>query len=98
MSSGILVLGAGELGTEVLKSLAAHESSKDTQISVLLRPSAINSTDPSKAADIAAIQALGTTLVPGDIVNSSPAELAQLLPPITPSSPAPASSPDQARR
>lgn len=79
--SSILVLGAGELGTEVLKSLAAHSSSKNTQISVLLRPSTINSTDPSKAADVAAIQALGITPVPGDIVQSSPAELAQLFAP-----------------
>jgi hypothetical protein len=79
--SSILVLGAGELGTEVLKSLAAHPSSKNTQISVLLRPSTINSTDASKAADVAAIQALGITLVPGDIVQSSPAELAQLFAP-----------------
>ncbi|KAL5350067.1 hypothetical protein ACLOAV_005104 [Pseudogymnoascus australis] len=79
--SSILVLGAGELGTEVLKGLAAHPSSKDTQINVLLRPSTISSTDPSKAADVAAIQALGITLVPGDIVQSSPAQLAQLFAP-----------------
>ncbi|KFY65139.1 hypothetical protein V496_02772 [Pseudogymnoascus sp. VKM F-4515 (FW-2607)] len=79
--SSILVLGAGELGTEVLKGLAAHPSSKDTQINVLLRPSTISSTNPSKAADVAAIKALGITLVPGDIVQSSPVELAQLFAP-----------------
>lgn len=79
--SSILVLGAGELGTEVLKSLAAHPSSKNTQISVLLRPSTINSTDPSKAADVATIQSLGVSPVPGDIVQSSPADLAQLFAP-----------------
>ena len=76
--SSILVLGAGELGAEVLKSLAAHPSRKNAQISVLLRPSTINSTDANKAAEVATIKALGITLVPGDIIHSSPTEPALL--------------------
>jgi hypothetical protein len=79
--SPILVLGAGELGFEVLKSLAAHPSSKDTHISVLLRPSTIASTNAKKATEVTAIQALGVKLLPGDIVQSTPTELAQLFAP-----------------
>ncbi|KAL5344014.1 hypothetical protein BJX70DRAFT_352400 [Aspergillus crustosus] len=67
MSQKILVIGAGELGTEVLLSLAQHPNSTDASISALLRPSTISSTPPSKAKEIQALKSNKVTLVSGDV-------------------------------
>lgn len=48
MSSNILVLGAGELGTAILEALANHPQRDDAKITVLLRATTINSTSPEK--------------------------------------------------
>lgn len=48
----ILVLGAGELGTQVLLSLAKHPNLKNIIITALLRPSSISSKDQDKARHI----------------------------------------------
>ncbi|MEM8513905.1 nucleoside-diphosphate-sugar epimerase [Massilia sp. MP_M2] len=77
MSRNILVLGAGELGLPVLRSLAQRARNFDgVTISVLLRASAIQSTSPGKQGDIAEIRDLGIQIVPGDLVKSSIDELA----------------------
>jgi len=78
-SRNILVLGAGELGMPVLRNLACRAKDIDgAKISVLLRESAIESGDPAKQRDIAEIRAAGITIVPGDLVNDTIDELAEL--------------------
>lgn len=75
----ILVLGAGELGTEILLSLAQHPAlSTKTNISVLLRPSSITSPGPHKAAELERLKANNITLVPADISTSSQSTLSSL--------------------
>lgn len=77
MSQNILVLGAGELGLPVLRSLAHRAKSIDgVKISVLLRASAVESSTPGKQRDIAEIRDLGIEIVVGDLVKSSIDELA----------------------
>ena len=76
-SQNILVLGAGELGFPVLSNLACR--AKDVtgaKISVLLRASAVESTEPGKQRDVAEIRNLGIEIVVGDLVKSSIDELA----------------------
>ncbi len=73
--TSILVLGAGELGMAVLRSLAMHPGGA---ITVLMRPSTISSSDPAKQRDLAEIRSLGIDVLPGDLVAASPAELAAL--------------------
>ncbi|RBQ74956.1 hypothetical protein FVER53590_08287 [Fusarium verticillioides] len=77
MSDNILVLGAGELGTAILEALAKHPSRANAKLSVLLRPSSINSTAPEKKKQIEHLQGLGITPQPGD-VESSTSELAAI--------------------
>ncbi len=73
----ILVLGAGELGMAVLCSLAKHVAKfPDTTLTVLVRPSTLNSSDSSKQRDLAALQSLGVKFVPGDLAADSIADLA----------------------
>lgn len=67
MSSNILVLGAGELGTSILEALAKHPQRANARISVLLRPTSINSPSPEKRKQIEQLQALGVTTQPGDV-------------------------------
>jgi len=81
MAESILVLGAGELGIEVLRGLSKHPSSHSTDITVLLRPSTISSTDIKKVERNDELKALGIRLLPGDIVNSSVSELADIFKP-----------------
>lgn len=79
VSNNILVLGAGELGFPVLRNLA--RKAKDVQgakISVLLRASAVESSDPDKQKDIAEIRADGIEIVVDDLVKSSIDELAAI--------------------
>ena len=77
MSQNILVLGAGELGLPVLRSLAHRAKGIDgVKISVLLRASAVESSTPGKQRDIAEIRDLGIEIVVGDLVKSSIDELA----------------------
>ena len=71
-SQNILVLGAGELGLPVLRNLARR--AKDitgAKVSVLLRASAVESTDSGKQRDVAEIHNLGIGIVVGDLVKSS---------------------------
>lgn len=77
MTSNILVLGAGELGTAVLTSLASKAPSA-AKITVLLRPSTISSSSPSKQQEIRNLESLGISILPGDIATSSTPTLSQL--------------------
>lgn len=75
----ILVLGAGELGMAVLRSLARRAAVKPgVSVAVLLRPSALDSNDPAKRKDLAELRALAVELVPGDLNALSEASLAEL--------------------
>jgi uncharacterized protein YbjT (DUF2867 family) len=75
----ILVLGAGELGMAILRSLSKRASQRsNTSLTVLLRPSTIASHDPAKQRDIAELRSLGVNILAGDLVEASTAELASL--------------------
>ncbi|MEQ5842189.1 aromatic alcohol reductase [Paraburkholderia acidicola] len=75
----ILVLGAGELGMAVLRNLVRHpDLDAGMSVAVLLRPSTINSSDPVKRKDVAALRALGVKLIPGDLATQSVAALADV--------------------
>jgi hypothetical protein len=75
----ILVLGAGELGMAILRSLSNRVSQRShTDLTVLLRPSTIATTDPIKQRDIAELRSLGVKFLAGDLVENSVAELAGL--------------------
>ncbi|EMR6904657.1 TPA: aromatic alcohol reductase [Serratia marcescens] len=78
-SKNILVLGAGELGLPVLRNLARRAKDvDDAKISVLLRASTVESSDPQKRHVITEIRELGIEIVPGDLVTSSIDELAEV--------------------
>ncbi|KAH6664359.1 saccharopine dehydrogenase-like oxidoreductase [Plectosphaerella plurivora] len=80
--NGILVVGAGELGTAVLQSLTSHPSRDDsTPISLLLRKETITSDDPAKRSQADHFCSLGITLVPGDVVSDTHEALASTLRP-----------------
>ncbi|MBB6134774.1 hypothetical protein HD842_002932 [Massilia aurea] len=77
MSKKILVLGAGELGMPVLRSLAQRAKDVDgVNINVLLRASTAASNVPDKQRDVAEIRDLGIDIIIGDLVKSSIDELA----------------------
>ena len=73
----MLVLGAGELGMAMLRSLS-HRAAQVPGISIaaLLRQSTIDSRDPAKQKDIAELRSLGIELVAGDLAEQSEESLA----------------------
>ena len=76
--NSILVLGAGELGMAMLRTLARRAALKaDMSIAVLLRPSTIASSDPEKSKDVAELRGLDIELVEGDLAAQTDAELAK---------------------
>lgn len=76
-TQSILVLGAGELGLPVLRNLARLAKEKPgSKVSVLLRQSTLDSQEAGKKREIEELRALGITLVAGDLVKDSIAELA----------------------
>src|SRR5690554_5104076 len=76
-TESILVLGAGELGFEVLRHLARQaQTAQHTRINVLLRPSTANSTAPAKKREFDELKEMGIEIVQGDIVAASENELA----------------------
>jgi hypothetical protein len=77
----ILVLGAGELGSQVLKSLTQHSNRSNTQIALLLRPSTIASSDPAKQTEAQSYKKANISLLPGDVVADTTAHLASLFAP-----------------
>lgn len=75
--SQILVIGAGELGLQVLRSLVAHPRQTGS-VAVLLRPASINSSSSAKQKEIESLRGLGLKLVPGDIVEDPEDALASV--------------------
>ncbi|TVY17182.1 Isoflavone reductase-like protein [Lachnellula arida] len=76
----ILVLGAGELGSPILTSLAAKRPSTTT-LTVLLRPQTISNPRKGKAAELDGFRALGISFLPGDIATSPISDLVALFKP-----------------
>ncbi|KAF4547101.1 Hypothetical protein D9617_59g026400 [Elsinoe fawcettii] len=74
--SSVLVIGAGELGLEVIKGLAGQEpvKQKQTGITVLLRPASLSS-----SKDAAQIESLGCRIVRHDISSLDVHGLAEVL-------------------
>lgn len=75
--NSILVLGAGELGMAMLRSLVQRAGpTSGVSVAVLLRPSAMDSHNPDKRKAIDALRALGVEPIAGDLSAQSVAELA----------------------
>ncbi|MBO0678756.1 NmrA family NAD(P)-binding protein [Mycolicibacterium sp. S2-37] len=74
---GILVVGAGELGTSVLNALSRRSSSaqEKTEITVLLRPS----TAPGRAQLRRELASEGIVIEEADVSSASPAELVTIM-------------------
>ncbi|KZV83723.1 isoflavone reductase [Exidia glandulosa HHB12029] len=78
--TSILVLGAGELGEAVVHHLARHPGRPaQTTISILLRPSTIESPSPHHVPVIQQFRDLAVSLVPGDIASLDVDALAEIL-------------------
>lgn len=76
MAISILVIGAGELGDAVLRSLSSHSARSNTTIDLLMRHASIDSQDESKKKTRADMKALNIGIVPGDVVLDSLEQLA----------------------
>ena len=78
----ILVLGAGELGASVLRHLGMRSGAGEpVNVTVMLRPEAIQSQDPAKQRLLEELRSLGVHFLAGDLAASSKEELATLLQP-----------------
>ncbi|KAF7156345.1 hypothetical protein CNMCM6106_009612 [Aspergillus hiratsukae] len=74
----ILVIGAGELGNHILRSLAQHPHRDGATIAVLLRPSSIATTDPDKVKELEVLRNLDVQLIPGDIAKDPEEHLSDI--------------------
>lgn len=74
----ILVLGAGELGMSVLRGLAAHRARGGFKLSVLLRPSTLESASAGKRRDLEELPSMGVSFQSGDLVADSESDLANV--------------------
>lgn len=70
-TESILVLGTGELGTEVLQALATHSQRGSKAITVLLRPNSATGASSKRLNQLAEFQNLGISTVYADIVNDT---------------------------
>ncbi len=71
-NTSILVLGAGELGMAVLRNLAKHAANYPViNVTVLLRPSTIDSSRPDKQQDLAELKSIGINFLSGDLSAST---------------------------
>jgi hypothetical protein len=93
----ILVLGAGELGMTVLRSLA-RRSAQSARITVPLRSSTITSNDPVNQHRIDELRSLGVAFLGGDLAIFSAAQLSGQFATSEPSLAAQASSAELAHR
>jgi len=75
-SKSILVLGAGELGTPILQSLAQHPSRGTAKLTVLLREQTINTKDAAKKKSVDHLRSLGIELLAGDVQQDDERTLA----------------------
>lgn len=73
----ILVLGAGELGNAILNSLTSNPLySKDkTPVTLMLRPSSVNSSSLEKKAQLQQFHNLGISIIAGDTDHDSESQL-----------------------
>ena len=77
--SSTLVLGAGELGMAVLRSLARRAiPTPAPALTVLLRPGADSSADRGKQAEFVELHSLGVSFVYSDLATESEASLADI--------------------
>ncbi|MDR5814122.1 aromatic alcohol reductase [Caballeronia sp. LZ033] len=77
--NSILVLGAGELGMAMLRSLSGQIGHADNvSLAVLLRPSTIASDNPGKQKDLAELRELGLEFVAANLATQTRAELAAI--------------------
>jgi hypothetical protein len=76
-SQNILVVGAGELGFQVLRALVA-QFDKPATVAVLLRPSSINGASRQKQEQNNTLRNLGVRFVPGDIAEDSEQTLSSI--------------------
>ncbi|KAL1885411.1 hypothetical protein Plec18167_000905 [Paecilomyces lecythidis] len=74
--SSVLVVGAGELGVAILRSLWQHPD--HFCLSVLLRPSSIASSDPTKVADLNKLRSWGVAFVAGDLTDNTEDQLSEI--------------------
>ncbi|EED13921.1 NmrA-like family protein [Talaromyces stipitatus ATCC 10500] len=74
----ILVIGAGELGSQVLLALARHPQRNGATIAVLIRPASITSTHPEKVEQLDVLRNLNVQLIPGDIVKDPEEHLSHI--------------------
>lgn len=74
-TDNILVLGAGELGMAVLRELAAQPTAR---VTVMLRPSSLDTTFEDKRQTLEELNTLGIEVVSADAVNDSEEQLAAL--------------------
>lgn len=74
-----LVLGAGELGLALLRSLAPRLQKTGTPLSVLVTPQSLVSPTPMQALRQRELDAMGVQLLPFDLVGRSNADLIALL-------------------
>lgn len=79
-SQNIIVLGAGELGMSILRSVVAKVSC-GTSVTVMLRPATIQSSNPVKQQQFQAIRELKIDILPCDLCSASDVELAAALQP-----------------
>ena len=73
----ILVLGAGELGMSVLRSLAVRAAPGKT-LAVLLRPQGTDTMSARKRRDMDELRSLGIDLIDGDLAATSEIDLARI--------------------
>lgn len=74
--SRVLVLGAGELGLPILRSLSNSPTPSRPAITLLIRPSTLSSPSPSKSQELAHLRDLGVSFLAADIAASNATELA----------------------
>lgn len=75
----ILVIGAGELGYQVLRFLVQYPKQQDITVSMLLRPASPSlSPDSHKQKQIDRLQKLGIRIVPADIVKDDEHKLSSI--------------------
>ena len=82
--ASILILGAGELGNEVISAVWDHPQRNDTSVTVLLRPDPGGDADSNPATlarreFISTLRRRGISTIRGDIVNDTEAGLAAIV-------------------
>ncbi|MFZ3483547.1 aromatic alcohol reductase [Sphingomonas sp. 3-13AW] len=68
-ASGVLVLGAGQLGMAVLRALAPRLQAAQSTATVLIAPNVLDAPSEDDAANLAELRGLGVEMVRGDLVS-----------------------------